>query len=151
MKTQWFSQRWPRNSDAWGWDEDQDIVIDTEHASREVDPEEDGVVPANGEAVASVDEGLNSWLGRILPKQEEKENEEEEEPNNNELSMPKRILKHHEDFLFWPSSGCLTQVFLLPPHWLTRCVMVQIWLFKYVAHEIKPRETKSQPDYPWKK
>ena len=41
-------------------DEDQDIVIDTEHASREVDPEEDGVVPANGEAVASVDEGLNS-------------------------------------------------------------------------------------------
>ena len=40
--------------------EDQDIVIDTEHASREVDPEEDGVVPANGEAVASVDEGLNS-------------------------------------------------------------------------------------------
>ena len=38
----------------------QDIVIDTEHASREVDPEEDGVVPANGEAVASVDEGLNS-------------------------------------------------------------------------------------------
>ena len=38
--------------------EDQDIVIDTEHASREVDPEEDGVVPASGEAVASVDQCL---------------------------------------------------------------------------------------------
>ena len=43
-------------------DEDQDIVIDTEHASREVDPE------GEGEAVAGVDEGLNSCLGNILPR-----------------------------------------------------------------------------------
>ena len=34
--------------------------MDTEHASIEVDPEKDGVVPTNGEAVTSVDEGLNS-------------------------------------------------------------------------------------------
>ena len=43
-------------------DEDQDIIIDTEHASREVDPE------GEGEAVAGVDKGLNSCLGNILPR-----------------------------------------------------------------------------------
>ena len=68
-------------------DEDQDIVIDTEHASREVDPE------GQGEAVAGVDEGLISGLGNILPRQEGEENGEEEESIKNELNIPKRKLK----------------------------------------------------------
>ena len=50
-------------------DEDQDIVIDTEHASREVDPEEDGVVPASGEAVVSVDQCLMCEEGRTTCRQ----------------------------------------------------------------------------------
>ena len=40
---------------------DEDIVINTEHASKEVDAEGDG----EAEAVAGVDEGMNSCLGRI--------------------------------------------------------------------------------------
>ena len=43
---------------------DEDIVINTEHASKEVDAEGDG----EAEAVAGVDEGMNSCLGRILPR-----------------------------------------------------------------------------------
>ena len=45
---------------------DEDIVINTEHASKEVDAEGDG----EAEAVAGVDEGMNSCLGRILPRRE---------------------------------------------------------------------------------
>ena len=69
-------------------DEDEDNVIDTEHTSREVDPEGDG------EAVAGVDEGLNSCLGNILPRQEGEENGEEEESINNELNILRRKLKY---------------------------------------------------------
>ena len=72
---------------------DEDIVINTEHASKEVDAEGDG----EAEAVAGVDEGMNSCLGRILPRREgegeEDESGDEEEANNNELTMPKRKLK----------------------------------------------------------
>ena len=68
---------------------DEDIVINTEHASKEVDAEGDG----EAEAVAGVDEGMNSCLGRILPRQEGDESGDEEESNNNELTMPKRKLK----------------------------------------------------------
>ena len=39
---------------------DEDIVINTEHASKEVDAEGDG----EAEAVAGVDEGMNSRSGR---------------------------------------------------------------------------------------
>ena len=70
-------------------DEDTVTVIDTEHASEEVDAEGDG----EAEAVAGVDEGLNSCLGRILPRREGEESGDEEESNNNELRMPKRKLK----------------------------------------------------------
>ena len=68
---------------------DEDIVINTEHASKEVDAEGDG----EAEAVAGVDEGMNSCLGRILPRREGDESGDEEESNNNELTMPKRKLK----------------------------------------------------------
>ena len=70
---------------------DEDIVINTEHASKEVDAEGDG----EAEAVAGVDEGMNSCLGRILPRREGEGDEsgDEEEANNNELTMPKRKLK----------------------------------------------------------
>ena len=70
---------------------DEDIVINTEHASKEVDAEGDG----EAEAVAGVDEGMNSCLGRILPRREGEGDEsgDEEESNNNELTMPKRKLK----------------------------------------------------------
>ena len=68
---------------------DEDIVINTEHASKEVDAEGDG----EAEAVAGVDEGMNSCLGRILPRWEGDESGDEEESNNNELTMPKRKLK----------------------------------------------------------
>ena len=50
---------------------DEDIVINTEHASKEVDAEGDG----EAEAVAGVDEGMNSCLGRILPRREGDEEE----------------------------------------------------------------------------
>ena len=50
---------------------DEDIVINTEHASKEVDAEGDG----EAEAVAGVDEGLNSCPGRILPRREGDEEE----------------------------------------------------------------------------
>ena len=70
-------------------DEDTVTVIDTEHASEEVDAEGDG----EAEAVAGADEGLNSCLGRILPRREGEESGDEEESNNNELRMPKRKLK----------------------------------------------------------
>ena len=61
---------------------DEDIVINTEHASKEVDAEGDG----EAEAVAGVDEGMNSCLGRILPRREGEGDEsgDEEESNNNE-------------------------------------------------------------------
>ena len=65
-------------------DEDQDIVIDTEHASREVDTE------GEGEAVAGVDG--NSCLGKILPRQEGEEHGEEESINN-ELNILRRKSK----------------------------------------------------------
>ena len=58
---------------------DEDIVINTEHASKEVDAEGDG----EAEAVAGVDEGMNSCLGRILPRREGDESGDEEESNNN--------------------------------------------------------------------
>ena len=55
-------------------DEDQDIVIDAEHSSREVDLEGDG------ESVTGVCEDLNYCLRRILfPRLEEEENGVEEE------------------------------------------------------------------------
>ena len=56
---------------------DEDIVINTEHASKEVDAEGDG----EAEAVAGVDEGMNSCLGRILPRREGDESGDEEESN----------------------------------------------------------------------
>ena len=52
---------------------DEDIVINTEHASKEVDAEGDG----EAEAVAGVDEGMNSCLGRILPRREGDESGDE--------------------------------------------------------------------------
>ena len=61
---------------------DEDIVINTEHAYKEVDAEGDG----EAEAVAGVDEGMNSCLGRILPRREGDESRDEEESNNNELT-----------------------------------------------------------------
>ena len=42
---------------------DEDIVINTEHASKEVDAEGDG----EAEAVAGVDEGMNSCLEEFSP------------------------------------------------------------------------------------
>ena len=77
---------WPNMCNGHG---DEDIVINTEHASKEVDAEGDG----EAEAVAGVDEGMNSCLGRILPRQVGDESGDEEESNNNELTMPKRKLK----------------------------------------------------------
>ena len=77
-------------------DEDQGRIFKVIHAAGVVDPEGDEdvrVVPASGQAVSGGEEGLNSCLGRILPRQEEEENEEDEESNNNELSMPKRKIK----------------------------------------------------------
>ena len=92
------TQRWPRNSDAWGWDEDQDdIVIDTEHASREVDPEEDGVVPASGEAKLSY-----LWINVWCVKKEE-------------LPVVKRN----------PNDDDLTEYSVLPQH-LNCCVSLLI-------------------------
>ena len=54
--------------------------------------------------------------------------ETREEPWKYEVENLKIALKAANNALkvlakFWI---CLTHVFLLPPHWLTRCVMVQI-------------------------
>ena len=63
---------------------DEDIVINTEHASKEVDAEGDG----EAEAVAGVDEGMNSCLGRILPRREGDESGDEEESSSS-MSLTK--------------------------------------------------------------
>ena len=80
---------------------DEDIVINTEHASKEVDAEGDG----EAEAVAGVDEGMNSCLGRILPRREGDESGDEEESNNNELTMT----RDHKGIKFSPSTRSETR------------------------------------------
>ena len=68
-----------------GMNGDEDIVIDTEHASREVDTE------GEGEAVTGMDG--NSCLGKIFPRQKGEEHGKEESINN-ELNILRRKLKY---------------------------------------------------------